>query len=77
MFGDPAQRPQGKLILSFRKEWLAEIEKRLAEQRLPYGKVFLERLDRQGVMEAVAGPARAQRLREHFGLAVSDRSCPA
>ena len=29
IFSDPSHRPQGKLILGFRKEWLAEIEKQL------------------------------------------------
>ena len=47
LFADPGRRPQGRLILGFRKEWLAEIEKRLEERRLPRAKVFLERLDRQ------------------------------
>ena len=71
LFVDPARRPQGRLILGFRKEWLAEIEKRLEERRLPRAKLFLERLDQQGIAEVVAGPARMLRLRDRYGLTVA------
>lgn len=70
VFADRRQRPQGKLILSFRKEWLAEIEGRLEQSGLPYTKVFLERLDRRGIIEAIEGPARSERLRKQYGLTV-------
>ena len=71
LFADPGRRPQGRLILGFRKEWLAEIEKRLEERRLPA---------RQGLPGAAqpgghrrgrrrAGP-RA-RLRDRYGLTVA------
>ncbi len=65
------RRPHGKLILAFRKEWLAEIERRVAEARLPTAKVFLQRLDRDGVMEAIDGVARTPRLRQHYRLHVA------
>ncbi len=71
-FADPAQRPQGKLILGFRKEWLAEIEKRLTDNELFHTKVFLERLDRDGIIEAITGPARVARLQQHYGLRIAD-----
>ena len=58
LFDDPATRPQGRLVLSFRKEWLAEVEKLLAEHQLPRTKLFLRRLDRRSIVEAVTGPAR-------------------
>ncbi len=72
LFADPGRRPQGRLILGFRKEWLAEIEKRLEERRLPRAKVFLERLSQAGIVEVVAGPARVPRLRNRYGLTVAD-----
>jgi hypothetical protein len=53
LFAD-AVCPQGKLILSFRKEWLAEIKQRLAERKLSAGEVFLERLGKEGIAEVVA-----------------------
>lgn len=76
LFGDPGRRPRGKLILSFRKEWLAEIKERLAEHALPRSEVFLERLDREGIIEVVTGPGRTQRLRAQYGLTISDPLLP-
>jgi WD40 repeat protein len=70
VFGDPAQRPEGKLLLSFRKEWLAEIEKQFVEAKLPHAKVFLERLDRRGIIDVVMGPTRVERLYQHYYLTV-------
>jgi hypothetical protein len=72
LFGDPTRRPQGRLILGFRKEWLAEISQRLGEHGLPRGEVFLERLGRAGIAEVVAGPRSRPRLRARYELAVSD-----
>ena len=70
LFSDSAVRPQGRLILSFRKEWVAEIGKLLADHQLPHTKVFLQRLEKRGIVEAVTGPARNKRLQRHFGLMV-------
>jgi hypothetical protein len=72
MFGDPMSRPKGKLLLSFRKEWLAEIEASLAQATLPRAKVFLSRLDRAGIVEAIVGPSKGERLQKRWGLTVED-----
>lgn len=56
LFGDASASHTGRIILGFRKEWLAEIDKRLAEPRVPRAGVFLERLGRAGIAEVVAGP---------------------
>jgi WD40 repeat protein len=72
IFGDPGTRPQGKLLLSFRKEWLAEIESCLAQATLPRAKVFLSRLDRAGIVEAITGPAVVERLQKRWGLSIED-----
>jgi hypothetical protein len=64
--------PPFKLILGFRKEWLAEIEKQVNALHLPYQRVFLEPLDRAGIIEAVTGPAHNERLRRRFGLSVEN-----
>lgn len=72
LFGDANDRPGGRLILGFRKEWLAEIDKRLAERALPRTGVFLERLGRDGIAEVVAGPTTRPRLRARYGLSVAD-----
>lgn len=72
IFGDPQRRPQGKLVLGFRKEWLAELESQLIAFELPRTRVFLEALDRRGVIEVVRGPTRTKRLQEQFGLTIED-----
>ena len=59
-------------MLGFRKEWLAELESHLVAYELPRTKVFLEPLDRRGIIEVVRGPARSARLRERYGLTVED-----
>ncbi len=69
-FVDCDQRPRGKLVLGFRKEWLAEIETRLVEFKVPRSKLFLEPLDRRGISEAVLGPTTSDRLRERYGLTI-------
>ncbi len=68
IFGQPQTRPRGHLILSFRKEWLPEIEARLADRRLPCGRLFLEGLDERGIIAAVEGPTRGVRLHNAYGL---------
>jgi hypothetical protein len=72
IFIDPNRRPQGKLVLGFRKEWLAELEAQLIAYELPRTKVFLEPIDRRGVIEIVQGPAGSERLRERYGLTVEE-----
>ena len=71
-FEDSARRPRGKLVLGFRKEWLAEIEARLTDHELARTRVFLEPLDRRGIIEVVEGPARSERLREQYRLTVEE-----
>lgn len=72
VFAVPQSRPAGKLVLSFRKEYLAEIEKRFITAGLPHAKYFLERLDRAGIIDAVTGPAVEPRLRRQYGLSIED-----
>ena len=59
------ERPRGRLILSFRKEWLAEFNEIRKAPELDIKPKMLDPLDRPGVIEAIEGPA------EHFGLVIS------
>ncbi|HEX3551690.1 MAG TPA: trypsin-like peptidase domain-containing protein [Thermoanaerobaculia bacterium] len=70
LFGDPAGRPQGRLVLGFRKEWFPEVQKQLEVHGLDYAKVFLEGLDRAAILEVATGLTRTPRLRERYGLEV-------
>lgn len=72
MFGNPNERPKGKLILGFRKEWFAELEKHLNDKAIPFGKMFLETLDRRGMMEAVTGLTKDKALVDKFGLVIRE-----
>ena len=72
LFADPASRPHGRLVLSFRKEWVADIEARLVEAALPFHKLFLERLNLQGVLEVVCGPQSSERLRKKYNLSIEE-----
>jgi WD40 repeat protein len=71
-FNDPSHRPKGKLVLSFREEWLAKLEAHLKDYQLSRTKVFLKPLDRHGVIEVVQGPARTKRLQERYALTVDE-----
>ncbi|MFZ4848216.1 MAG: hypothetical protein ACOYL7_03680 [Caldilinea sp.] len=66
------QRKKRQLVLSFRKEWLAEIKTQLAERRLLAERIFVERLSRRGVVGAILGPIAVDRLRRRYNLTIED-----
>ncbi|MEM7532252.1 MAG: CHAT domain-containing protein [Chloroflexota bacterium] len=70
LFTHRSRRPQGKLVLGFRKEWLADIEDAISARRLPRIKLFLSRLTQAGIAEAVTGVSRSTRLQTHYRLSV-------
>jgi hypothetical protein len=72
IFFSAENRPQGRLILGFRKEWFAEIDERLADAQVPRSRIFLERLCRDGAIEAITGPVDDPRLASHYKLTVED-----
>lgn len=61
-------RPRGRLILGFRKEWFAEIQKQLEERHVDFAKVFLETLDSTAIVEVIEGLRSTKRLRDRYGL---------
>lgn len=63
-------RPRGRLILGFRKEWLAEVLRLLNGAQLPRVLLEIPHLGRDGITEAVIGPARTERLRRQYNLEV-------
>jgi hypothetical protein len=68
LFAVRESRPQGRLILGFRKEWLAEILRLLDAEELPRTRVEVPHLDQNGVLEAVAGTASTGRLKRQYRL---------
>ncbi len=70
LFIQNAQSIRGKLVLVFRKDWLAEIEKGFRGHKLPFDLFFLERLDRRGIISAITGLTRHERLQQRYGLKI-------
>lgn len=66
-------RPRGRLVLGFRKEWFAELQRQLEEHGLEYGKVFLDTLEAPAIVEIVSGLRATRRLRERYGLELETR----
>ena len=73
IFDDPgAEKPKGKILLSFRKEYLPEIEQRIAEFNLPKAKLFLEKLSHDGIIEAIEGLTKHPDTRREYNLQIED-----
>ncbi|HEX9941448.1 MAG TPA: tetratricopeptide repeat protein [Thermoanaerobaculia bacterium] len=71
IFAVREKRPRGRLVLGFRKEWLAEVLRLLDAEALPRVPVELTHLDRDAIAEVIAGPAGTERLKRHYGLEVA------
>ncbi len=63
-------RPRGRLVLGFRKEWLAEVLRLLDAEKLPRNRVEVTHLDRDGIAEAVAGLSSSDRLKRQYRLEI-------
>lgn len=71
LFDDPGTKPKGKIILSFRKEYLPEIKKLVAEDyELPRKELFLEKLKREGIIEAIEGLTKHPETRQAYNLEI-------
>ncbi len=71
LFDDPATRPAGKLLLSFRKEFEADIEDQLAKNSIPReSMIYLERLSYDEIIEVVNGLTSTERSRQKYGLSI-------
>ncbi len=72
IFGKPDKRPRGRLIISFRKEWQPDIVQRLKERGLHWNQIFIETIERPGIIEAITGPASTAHLQREYRLEVED-----
>jgi len=66
IFADANHRPQGKIILSYRKEYNPEIEDFCKKFQIPREKIFLKKLDRDDIIEIVNGVSSSERLQERY-----------
>ncbi|RIK81705.1 hypothetical protein DCC62_01850 [candidate division KSB1 bacterium] len=72
VFDQPGQRPRGKLILSYRKEYHPEIRDAFQKLSLPYAGMFLRQHERKGNIEAVEGLTRSAHTREKYHLEIAE-----
>ncbi|HNR07346.1 MAG TPA: AAA family ATPase [Saprospiraceae bacterium] len=72
IFGNPALMPQGKIILSFRKEYHPEIEEYCKNYELPRSKIFLEHITKRDVLDVFRGFMETPRLKSRYNLQVED-----
>jgi hypothetical protein len=72
IFGSPTDRPQGKLILGYRKEYHPEIEEAFKIFRLPRATLFLESLRRKDILDILQGLTRTPALKARYNLSVEE-----
>jgi len=65
-------KPEGKLVLSFRKEWLADVLNGFEEKDIIYGKIILEQLDSQAIIDAIEGIIRNAHLQQRYKLRIDN-----
>ena len=70
LFSNAGQRPEGKLVLGFRKEYYPELEKALQQYALPRSSIFLPTLTADEIEEVVLGLTTRKHLQEYYQLAV-------
>ena len=66
------EKTQGRIILSYRKEFLAELEDRFYRSKIDYEKLFLDDLRREGIYEAITGITRIPALQQKYQLVVEE-----
>ena len=76
IFGNLATRPKGKLLLSFRKEYLAEITSAFQQQGLSYTECRVSHMNENDVKEAITGPYENPFLKEHYNLGDVEDNLP-
>jgi WD40 repeat protein len=72
LFAIRGARPLGRLVLSFRKEWLAEVLAILDAARLPRASVEVTHPNRDAIQEVVSGLTSRPDLKRQYRLAVED-----
>lgn len=72
IFNQPDQRPLGKLVLAYRKEYDSELEKAFRQYNIPKEKIFLDKLDKQGIQEIVNGLTSSKKLKNKYRLEIEE-----
>ena len=70
IFNDSNHRPKGKLVLSFRKEFEANITKVAVDYHVPIEKVFLGPMEKKDIVEVIMGITSSPQLRQKYNLEI-------
>ncbi len=73
IFKNPQNRPKGKIILSYRKEYHPEIEELLKIHAIPRENIFLTHLDRKDIADVVTGLVRTEKLKKKYKLDIQEK----
>ena len=71
-YNDKGKKPNGKIVLSFRKEWLAEVLSSFEKEDIPYSKIILEPLDAVGIVEAIEGITKNINTQQRYKLSIKN-----
>lgn len=72
IFNDSRHRPEGKIILAYRKEYQPEIEELCKKLEIPREALFLKHLDTENVMEIVNGLEATPALQAKYKVKVEN-----
>lgn len=73
LFNVPKQeRPLGKLILSFRKEYYTDISISLKNKELAFENILLERMNKRDIIEVVEGLVSTKQLQNRYNLSIEE-----
>jgi len=72
LFDNPRDRPTGRLVLSYRKEYHPEIEAQCRQLEIPREKIFIDKLDRSDIIEVVNGLTSSKRLSRRYPLRIEE-----
>lgn len=75
IFGNPSQRPAGRLILGYRKEYHPDLSKIFRDSQVPAIEVYLEQLSRSDIKDILKGLSPADPtslIRLTYNLSIQD-----
>lgn len=70
LFSNPLNRPKGKLLLSYRKEFHPEVNDAIRSAGLPFEQVFLKKLDSVDIKEVVEGISSTNAHRRKYNITI-------
>lgn len=76
LFGTNNKSIKGKLILSYRKEYHPEVREAFQSLSLPFSELYLKRLDREGIIEAIQGCTQYDEFEQGKVLAYNTHNNP-